>query len=128
MTIPHDLQCEIHLILETAAPERYAELIAFLVNTAFQLSIGERHKLLQMNLRDVDAQPVRLTMQRYQISWPILDQWKLKIARSPSAEDLQSGSQVWDKVEDSNSEYCLASVDSRPDHKIANVTLKHLDS
>lgn len=41
MSIPHDLKCEIRLILERAEPTRYAELLAFLVNTASQLSLGE---------------------------------------------------------------------------------------
>jgi hypothetical protein len=52
MTIPHELQCEISLILDHAQPARYAELLAFLFNTASQLSQSAREELLQLNMND----------------------------------------------------------------------------
>lgn len=52
LPIPHELQCEIHIILEQAEPQRYEELLAFLVNTASQLSQPQREQILAIDLQD----------------------------------------------------------------------------
>ncbi|KAE8994203.1 hypothetical protein PF007_g16433 [Phytophthora fragariae] len=52
LTIPHELQCEIHIILEQAEPRRYAEQLAFLVNTASQLNQPHRKQILAIDLQD----------------------------------------------------------------------------
>ncbi|ETI51453.1 hypothetical protein F443_05181, partial [Phytophthora nicotianae P1569] len=64
LTISHDLKCEIHLILEHADPSRYSELLAFLVNTAPQLSLPEREQLRSMDLSAEHSADVTALLQK----------------------------------------------------------------
>jgi len=75
MTIPHELKCEIQVILQSAEPTRYDELLAFLVNTATQLSQPDRDQLLQMNLDGENTADMDAMLQRFQISKAVLKQW-----------------------------------------------------
>jgi hypothetical protein len=76
MTIPHDLKCEINLILMQAEPDRFVELLTFIVNTASRLSTEETDRLLQMNLEEEADGEVTALLQKYQISRTILAQWQ----------------------------------------------------
>ncbi|KAE8915452.1 hypothetical protein PF003_g616 [Phytophthora fragariae] len=112
MSIPHDLKCEIHLILERADPTRYAELLVFLVNTASQLSLGEREQLLRMNLEADKDDDVRIMMQRYQISKVVLGQWQQTIRREQHKEAERRSNEEEEASPDSDPSYCPPSASS----------------
>lgn len=76
LSIPHDLKCEIHVILQQAEPTRLDELLAFLVNTASQLTYAERQALVRLDLTKENDPEIRQLLQKYQISKVVLQQWK----------------------------------------------------
>ncbi|KAI9996223.1 hypothetical protein PInf_013606 [Phytophthora infestans] len=86
MTIPHELKCEIHLILERAKPARYAELLAFLVNTASQLSREERLHLRGLALASDNEPGVTELLQQYHLPLITLRQWQEESERAHTEE------------------------------------------
>ncbi|KAG1712417.1 hypothetical protein DVH05_000165 [Phytophthora capsici] len=89
LTIPHDLKKEIYHILHEAPEGRYAELLAFLVNTASQLSRNERDRLLDSQLDDPSDPAVIELLQKYNIPMVVLEQWKAMAALE--RQDSQQG-------------------------------------
>jgi hypothetical protein len=105
LTIPHELQCEIHLILEQAEPQRYAELLAFLINTASQFSQQQRDRILALDLRYEGAVGTTAVLQQYQIPLTVLRQWheNLERLRLEEQEQMQRSDEV--AASQSDSEY-----------------------
>jgi hypothetical protein len=89
LTIPHDLKCEIHLILERADASRRGELLAFLVNTASQLSTEQRDKLVDMKMDAHHDEEVRQLLQQYQIPRVMLEQWRRSAEMTQQEEASQ---------------------------------------
>jgi hypothetical protein len=112
MTIPHDLQCEISVILERAEPQRYAQLLAFLVNTATQLSLQERDDLIQADVTDETSDAVRLLHQKYQLPITTMSQWQEEMVREHQEEEALQVSQSSSQAAVSDSSYAPTSSDS----------------
>lgn len=113
LSIPHDLKCEIHEILQQAAPDRHAELLTFLVNTASQLTFAEREMLVQANLSNEHNSATRQLLQKYQIARAVLQQWKSTV--QPAHKDDAMRDSIGDgKVEDeASSAYAPSSEGSQ---------------
>ncbi|KAE9032084.1 hypothetical protein PR002_g9366 [Phytophthora rubi] len=122
MTIPHDLKREIYLILEQANPTRHAELLAFLVNTAAQISHSEREQLLQVDVTDDNNAEVRRMLQKYHIPLVVLQQWQDTVVQD--AKDSQQLQQELRPSEqgDSDSAYEPSSESSQENSQLALVT------
>lgn len=105
MTIPHDLQCEIYQIIEHAEPERFSELLAFLVSTAAQLTRPEREALIRLDTSREENAYTRKLLQKYQISKPILLQWQQEAKRDALEEQRLQGSQSSTSSVESGSVY-----------------------
>lgn len=120
MSLPHDLQCEIYLILEHEDPSRYAELLAFLVNTASQLSLPERERLLRMDLTDETEAEVTAMLQKYQLPLATLQQWQEETEQAQQEEVQLQDSQRSLRGEDSDSSYHPASAASSQNSQVDN--------
>ncbi|KAE9357793.1 hypothetical protein PR003_g1618 [Phytophthora rubi] len=118
MSLPHDLQCAIYLILEHADSSRYAELLAFLVNTASQLSLPERKRLLRMDLTDETADEVTEMLQKYQLPLATLQQWQEETERAHQEEVQLQESQRSMCGEDSDSSYHPSSAASSQNSQV----------
>ncbi|ETM98168.1 hypothetical protein PPTG_19752 [Phytophthora nicotianae INRA-310] len=112
LTISHDLKCEIHLILEHADPSRYSELLAFLVNTASQLSLPEREQLRSMDLFAEHSADVTALLQKYQIPLATLRLWQTESAQAQQDERDMQCSQESRQSHKSDSSYLPSSANS----------------
>jgi len=108
LTIPHDLKCEIHLILERADASRRGELLAFLVNTASQLSTEQRDKLVDMKMDAHHDEEVRQLLQQYQIPRVMLEQWRRSAEITQQEEASQRSMEDEQEENDSDSSYVLS--------------------
>ncbi|OWZ02658.1 hypothetical protein PHMEG_00025740 [Phytophthora megakarya] len=60
LSIPHYLKQEIQQVLHAAEPDRYEELLSFLVHTVTGLSLPEQETLLKTDLLRADEEDVQL--------------------------------------------------------------------
>ncbi|OWZ18037.1 LOW QUALITY PROTEIN: hypothetical protein PHMEG_0007942 [Phytophthora megakarya] len=84
LTIPHEQKKEIQLVLQTANPDRYNELLTFLVNTVSNLSVPEQERLLSLNLDNPGNPDVRQLLQHYQVPLVALQQWQHQVRENPA--------------------------------------------